>query len=199
MARAAGSYSRIVAWLKVLLPLVALALLSTLFLLSRSNEPALDVPFAEALGAGETARERIGAPFFSGTTARGDALTMTASAARPQGAGVIEADALSARLLLSDGSRIELRSDRATLEDESRSATLSGDVQITSSNGYVLSTDALWSSIERTEAQSLGPVTGSGPHGTLSAGRMRIEEAAGTGDVQFLFTGGVKLVYDPQP
>ena len=41
-------YSRMIAFLKVLLPLMALALLSTLFLLSQNTEPMASIPFAEA-------------------------------------------------------------------------------------------------------------------------------------------------------
>ena len=41
-------YSRMIVWLKVLLPLMALALLSTLFLLSRNVDPLASIPFAQA-------------------------------------------------------------------------------------------------------------------------------------------------------
>ena len=40
-------HSRVVSWLKVLFPLIALALLSTLFLLSRAIDPGQAIPFAE--------------------------------------------------------------------------------------------------------------------------------------------------------
>ena len=40
-------HSRVVSWLKVLFPLIALALLSTLFLLSRAIEPQAVIPFAD--------------------------------------------------------------------------------------------------------------------------------------------------------
>ena len=40
-------YSRMVAIFKVLLPLAALAILSTLFLLSRTIDPTTTIPFAD--------------------------------------------------------------------------------------------------------------------------------------------------------
>ena len=39
--------SRVVAWLRVLLPLAALAILSTLFLLPKSHDPDAAIPYAD--------------------------------------------------------------------------------------------------------------------------------------------------------
>ena len=198
MARGQGTYSRAVALLKILLPLLALGLLSTLFLFSRSREPAMSMPFADSLSQGETASQQLGAPSFAGTTRRGDMLTMTASRARPSGDGRIEADDLSARLILSGGSQIALASATATLIDETSEVELTGGVTIESSTGYTLTTEGLVSSMSDTSARSLGPVSGSGPAGTLEAGAMEITPTENGSDVQLRFTGGVKLVYDPR-
>ena len=40
-------HSHVMAWLKVLLPMAALALLSTLFLLSRRTDPVTDLPISD--------------------------------------------------------------------------------------------------------------------------------------------------------
>ena len=198
MARGEGTYSRVVALLKVVLPIVALALLSTLFLFSRSREPSMSMPFSDALGAGEIASQQLGAPSFSGTTRRGDMLTMTAARAVPQGDGEIAADDLSARLILSDGSEIRLAAPIAVLREQSEDVKLTGGVQIDSSTGYVLTTEGLVASVSETSARTLGPVRGNGPLGTLEAGALEIAPGEGGEDVQLRFTGGVKLVYDPQ-
>lgn len=197
MARAQGLYSRVVAWAKIVLPLVALALLSTIFLLSDRREPMETVPFAEALQDGETTREGVSAPYYSGKSQRGDLLTMTATRARPQQDGRIVADDLAAAMRLTDGSEILLDALTATLTDTEETALLEGGVRIRSSTGYTLDTDAMTSALDRIEAETLGPVKGEGPLGTLEAGRMRIEASGEGGDVQLLFTGGVKLVYQP--
>ena len=47
MAVADNTYSRVVGWLKILLPLGALALLSTLFLFARGIAPVGEIPYAE--------------------------------------------------------------------------------------------------------------------------------------------------------
>ncbi|MBV2359618.1 LPS export ABC transporter periplasmic protein LptC [Thalassococcus sp. CAU 1522] len=198
MARAEGAYSSFIAWLKILLPIAALALLSTIFLFSRSTEPVFNVPFASQLELGETAQEQVRAPYFAGTTQRGDVVTMTAESARPVDARTIEADALSARMVLADGSTIDLRADKATLRNDSQNIRLQGGVEVVSSTGYVIATETLVTAIDRIHGESEGPVTATGPAGTLEAGRMVITAEDGDADVHLLFTEGVKLVYDPQ-
>lgn len=197
MARGPGLYSRLIAWAKIVLPLLALALLSTIFLLSDRREPMETVPFAEALQDGETTREGISAPYYSGKTSGGDLLTMSATRARPQPGGGILAEDLAAAMRLTDGSEILLDALSATLSDDSDAALLEGGVRIRSSAGYVLSTEAMTTALEHIEAESLGPVTGDGPLGRLEAGRMRITTPEGGEAVQLLFTEGVKLVYQP--
>lgn len=197
MARADGLYSRVIAWLKILLPLAALALLSTLFLLSDSREPLENVPFADALKAGETARQGVSTPYYTGTTQGGDLVTMTAQRAWPMPNGDISAAQLSSRMQLKDGSTIHLDAKDALMTEADRRLHLSGGVEIESSLGYVLQTDALVSEMDRVAAESLGPVSGHGPLGTLNAGQMQIASAGEAGEVQIVFTGGVKLIYQP--
>lgn len=198
MARADGLYSRVISWLKILLPLIALVLLSTLFLLSRSAEQVLDVPFTGGISGDGTNREQVSAPYYAGTTENGDMLTITASSASPEAGGLIRAEDLSALVRMPNGNEIALTSRKATVREGDQWAELEGGVLIESSTGYRLVTDSLGAAIDRIEAESGGPVTGEGPLGTLEAGKMRIEPLPQSGDVQLLFTGGVKLVYSPQ-
>ncbi|WP_136441991.1 LPS export ABC transporter periplasmic protein LptC [Pacificoceanicola onchidii] len=198
MARADGLYSRVISWLKILLPLIALVLLSTLFLLSRSAEQVLDVPFTGGVAGDGVNREQVSAPYYAGTTENGDTLTITASTASPEGNGVIRAQNLAARVRMPNGNEIALKAETATVRESDQWAELEGGVRIESSTGYTLVTETLGAAVDRIEAESGGPVSGSGPLGTLEAGKMRIEPLPDSGDVQLLFTDGVKLVYSPQ-
>lgn len=200
MRRADGFYSRLIAWLKILLPLAALGLLSTIFLLARVNDPSERVPFADALSEGETAQEQVRAPYYAGVTENGAMLTMTARTARQvaDDDGAVEADVFDATMTMTDGSRIELDAARAFLREGEQSARLEGDVRIVSSTGYDLRTETLVTRIDRIEAESAGPVEGEGPAGRFTAGKLRITSEGGEDDVQLLFTDGVKLVYEPQ-
>ncbi|MDJ0821383.1 MAG: LPS export ABC transporter periplasmic protein LptC [Paracoccaceae bacterium] len=197
MGRAEGLYSQTIAWLKIVLPIVALGLLSTLFLLSRDREPLEDVPFAVALSEGQTASEQVGSPYYAGTTDNGEVLSLTAGSARPLG-DEVEADNVEARIVLTDGSQIGMTSNAALLSNPDQTVRLDGAVRIESSTGYVMETQSLTAALDRVEAESAGPVSARGPAGTLTAGKMRITPIGETDDVQILFTEGVNLIYDPK-
>ncbi|MDU8910182.1 LPS export ABC transporter periplasmic protein LptC [Aestuariicoccus sp. MJ-SS9] len=197
MARSYSTYSRLIAWLKVLLPLVALVLLSTIFLISNRSEPGGNVPLGRESDGGPL-REGVRAPYFAGTTERGDAITMTAQAAYPDDGDVLRAENIAASLRLSDGSLITLNSVGAEMRDQNRLVDLTGGVEIDSSTGYHVTTDRLRTALDKVSAESVGPISGSGPAGEFTAGRMTITSDPEDGSVQLLFTDGVKLIYDPQ-
>ncbi|WP_116600279.1 LPS export ABC transporter periplasmic protein LptC [Primorskyibacter marinus] len=200
MARSSGTYSRVIAWLKILLPLIALGLLSTVFLLSTDIDPGADLPFSDAEMADRASSQQVTAPYFSGATSSGALLTITAESARPdpEEPGRAFASSVIARMKMKDESQIMLNAHSATFSDLDDTAILSGEVLIESSTGYVMTTQELTASLSRIEAESTGPVEATGPAGTLNAGRMRIETIENGEDVRLLFTDGVKLVYDPQ-
>ncbi len=193
------SYSRAVAVFKVLLPLAALAILATLFLLSRSQDISTAIPFAEADLTARVRGQQVTQPFFSGVTEKGEEIIVTADAAQPGGAARPgSASNLTAQIKLTDGRRISLRSDGGTIDPVKDMAMFDGNVRIRTSGGLVVTSDALNAALSGIEAETPGPVTATGPLGDLSAGKMQITAKNGDGDVHVLFKNGVKLVYDPK-
>jgi len=191
--------SRMVALFKVLLPLAALAILSTLFLLSRSIDPTAKIPFAENEMADRMRDQQVTAPFFSGTTAEGDEIIVSASLARPGGDGTpAEATNLSARLMMADGVEITLTSDMGTFAVGDNIATFQGNVEITSSQGILVQTDTLRTTLNSIAASTPGTVTGTTPFGNFVAGRMQLNELSDGGPLHMVFNDGVKLIYDPK-
>ena len=76
-------YSRIVEWLRIALPLIAIGILSTLFLLSEAPDPERALPYAE-VDVAQLARElRLSEPRFAGVTPEGREITLRAEAAAP--------------------------------------------------------------------------------------------------------------------
>ena len=192
-------YSRLVAFLKVLLPLTALGLLSTLFLLSRSVDPTTTIPFGEAEITERLQKERITAPYFSGTTSGGDQVIFTATSANPgTDGGLAQANDLTAKITLSGGGTIELSSETGSFDPRNDLARFVGSVEIKTATGYVLTTEALQSRVENIDARSDGPVQGHGPLGQLQAGQLVLTSQSGANDTHLLFKNGVKLVYDPK-
>lgn len=192
------TYSRIIQFLKVVLPLMALALLSTVFLLSRGVDPEATIPFAEQDLADRTRDQQVTAPFFSGTTKDGDEITVTAALARPGGPGSpAEAEDLNARIRLIGGREIRLTSDLGSLSLDSDLATFTGNVVITSSDGMRVTTAELTAAISGVSGHAPGQVDGTGPIGAFTAGALELGPKTRGGPVHMLFKDGVKLIYDP--
>ncbi|GAA6200768.1 hypothetical protein [Aquicoccus sp. SU-CL01552] len=192
------SHSRFVAYLKVILPLAAVALLSTLFLLSRSVDPTATLPFAQHEVEERVRGQQVTAPFYSSTTDDGDEITVEARLARAAvGGGLAEAEDLNARLKLARGGQIALRSQTGTIDAVTDTASFSGAVEIATSTGYVVLTDRLDATIGDFHASTPGEVRATGPVGTLTAGRMEIGAKNPGEPMHMLFKNGVKLVYDP--
>lgn len=191
-------HSRVIAWLKVLLPLAAMGIVAALFLTSRSIDPE-----AALTGAGIDVRElarqvRISNPDYSGMTEDGTAVRLSAASARPDPArpGWIGAEDVVALLEAADGTLTTLRGNHAELDRAADRFTLSGAVEVATSTGYRMLTEELTASLTRGELHSDLPVRAEAPYGELTAGSMRLSPGAEAGQV-LVFNGGVKLIYRP--
>lgn len=191
-------YSRLVAWMKIILPLVALGLLSTLFLISRgvdlSNYPAVEIDLEQR--AQEQGATR---PSFAGVTRGGDEITVLAERARPDLSDPkrVIAEDVSAEMRLLRGAIIRVSARQADLHQGRFTADLDGNVIIRTSDGYVIETDRLNTHFDVLHAETPGEIRGLGPPGRITAGKMILTSDAETGDAEILFTKGVKLVYTP--
>jgi lipopolysaccharide export system protein LptC len=198
MARV-DAHSRVVGWLKVALPLLALAILSTLFLVARRIDPDAALPYAE-VNVEDLAREpRMTAPTYAGTTEDGTALTLSADEARPASEnGSATAAALRLALVTPDGARTELSAAQARLDETTRQVLLSGGVTLTTSTGYRLETAEVTAKLDRTGLESLSEVTATGPAGQIRADHMVLgQDNLTPGAYLLVFKGDVRLVYQP--
>ncbi len=196
----ADRYSRLVSWLKVLFPLIALALLSTLFLLSRAIDPQATIPFAETEVQDRLRDQQVTGPFYSGTTDEGDLISFSSETlTTPRGqAGTNEAKDLRVVLDLQSGAQIVLDAARAKVDAAADRAELAGNIRVTTSTGYQILSDLMTSNLTTLDITSPGPVEATSPAGEITAGAMTISNQQNTAGSQMLFTKGVKLVYTPQ-
>lgn len=191
-------YSQFVAWSKILLPLAALALLSTLFLFSRGPVTGDgDIPFADIE---EIARDqRISAPRFAGVATDGSVVTVTAESARPGSAdGGLDITRPEARIQTTGGAVVEFRAGAGTIDPSGRHARLSGLARIETSTGYEMETTGLSADLEQGRIESDGALEARAPFGELTAGKLVIETPEGADSQLILFNEGVRLVYRPQ-
>lgn len=192
-------HSTAVAWLKVALPLLALAILSTLFLVSRTIDPSDAIPFAEVDIAERVREPRLTSPTWAGVTDDGAALTISADEARPDrnGAGA-NAAALIMDLQTPDGGSSKLVAAQGVIDNANKAFKVSGGVTITTSTGYELQTEAMTAAMDRTSLVSDTAVAGQGPVGTLTGGAMELRQADdGTDSYVLILKNGVKLLYKP--
>jgi lipopolysaccharide export system protein LptC len=149
------SYSRLVAWLKFVLPLLALGLLSTLFLLARPMDPERAIPYSE-VDVDELAREQqVAAPTYSGMTSGGAAISLVAESIRPAGAGTetLDARTVSGSIEFSDGWTADVAAPAAEIDISNDRALLRDGVIIETSNGYRMET------LKRSRQLSTGPTS----------------------------------------
>ncbi|WP_309667377.1 hypothetical protein [Tabrizicola sp.] len=193
------THSRVVAWLKIALPLVALALLSSLFMLADQINPN-DALSEATVDVEDRARApRMTQPTYAGITSDGAALTLTATEARPA-SETTKAVALGLALTLDtpDGGRNKLSAKTAVIDSVNRNLHLSGGVEMTTSTGYSLVTEGITANLDRTGLQSSGKVAAEGPAGDIIADNVTLSQDNQTpGAYLLVFKGGVKLIYQP--
>lgn len=200
MAAYDNTYSRLVAWLKVLLPVAALVLLSTMFLISRGIDPTLALTRAGVDVEGLATTQGITGPQFSGVTSDGAALSFSAESAQPdlRRPGVFSAIRLQAQIETPDGGVVDIRAEKAVVDNEENRLDLLGGVVINTSTNYVIKGEGLQVALDVTWAQSTGPVSATGPLGQINAGLVRLNRQDGPGSTYLLvFNEGVTMVYNP--
>ncbi len=196
-----NNYSRFVAWTKVILPVVALGLLSTLFLFSRNIDPSQSIPYAEVDIESLAREQRIGAPNFAGVTQDGSAISITAKSARPnpENHKKIEATKLIAIIEDPNGGRIDMTAASGVINSAQKYVTLYGGVQIITSTGFTINTAGITALLDKTSVISDGEITARGPLGVLNAGKMVLQaQKGGSGAHLLVFKDGVKMIYDPK-
>ena len=196
---AVDRYSRFVTLLKVALPLTAIALLSTLFLLSRNIDPVATIPFAESEIRERLQDQVVTSPVFAGLNATGDQLTVRAQEMRNASPETQLAEAVRARFTLTDGTILSMNAGHGDVNSRDKQADLSKGVEFTSSNGTRFQTDMMSAQLEPLTIEAPNPVAGESPFGTLNAGSMHLHTDPTTGARQLIFTNGVKLLYQPKP
>lgn len=197
MAFGDHAYTRIIRGLKVTLPLIALVLLSTMFMLSRKVDPSAAVALSDRAFRDRIDRSQLSGPQYNGNTKSGKSMTVTARSARPDPdvEGKTYGQVVNAMINLDNGEVMTVKADTGVVNEAADSAVLSGNVHIITTDGYDMRTSQLTSLLSRVEGESAGPVTGFGPPGTLHAGKMFVNTDEKSGKVMLLFTKGVHLVY----
>jgi len=193
------SYSRIVTWMKVLLPLAAVAVISALFLSAQKQSDLSEIFTAEelvTLGAGL----RLDNPRFAGVTENGEPFAIRADWALPDSAmpRIIDLERPEGEIEMSDGRTIAARSATGRMQRKQKILVLEGGVVLDTSDGYHAETEYMEIDLGAETAMSPGPISGSGPAGQIDAGSFRATTGAdGAGGRTIWFENKVRLVLIP--
>ena len=199
MAGGRDSYSRLVAVLKIGLPLLALVLLGSMFLVTMEDDFEGGIVFEEAdlaqLGQGL----RITRPVLTGMTRGQDPFRFSADLVVPDAAPPTRAaiEGLEGQLDFVGGPSVTVESPEAALDLESEKMELTGRVTITSDHGYRVTADRMAIDLVEGTLLAQGQVDGTGPMGAITSQTLRIVPAEGDASRHvFSFGEGVRLVYD---
>ena len=198
MTSADNLHSILVGWAKIILPLCALALLSTLFLFSRGQNEPSEIALAEAT---EIAREqRLSGPRFSGLTDDGAIVSIAARSAQPDATrpDTVNIDDVTMRMDNPDGSYLNVTAIAGDIDGRAAIARFTGLARVETSTGYQMETNGLIAELETGTVTSDGLLEVHAPFGELTAGKVTFQVSRDIAGQQMLFTNGVRLIYKPQ-
>jgi lipopolysaccharide export system protein LptC len=204
MARSLGGHTRLISTLKIALPLLAIVLLGTVFLVTSPDDfrgPVLNFSEADrrALGQGMNILDAN----ISGATAAGDTYAFRARKMYSASASSTEvnAETLSGTIQQVGGRLIDMAGPRAIFDLEAQTFTLTGGAKLGTSDGYVAETPGLRGDLRAGLIESQGAITAQGPAGQISAGAMRLmfSQENPAENAVIWFGNGVKLTFVPEP
>ena len=193
-------YSTLVAIFKVMLPCLALIILSALFLLpdNRTKIQALNTIDKSTLNIVKKAG--INKPSFRGTLASGSNLELYATEiiTKNNDKNIIEINEISARLELNKNNWATASAKKGVVNISEQTAEMVGKVSVKGSNGVLIETSDLKVFYAKSLVKTEGAVFMKGPFGTIKAGSAEfydMNQNSGIGYV-LLFNKGVKMQYN---
>ncbi len=189
--------SRIVHWLRVILPLAALALLSVLFLLARKPDPEAPIPYADVDPRDVAERQAVTSPRYSGVTDDGARVSIDGAEATP-GSGPGQGSAQSVRMTIraQDGRAADVSAGTATLEGDA--IVMANGATMTTADGWIVTAPEFHASRMAGTVNADQEVNVLAPFGDLTAQQMELRPLGdGTGDHVLDLSGGVRLIYQP--
>jgi lipopolysaccharide export system protein LptC len=194
MATYDNTHSTFVARAKVVLPLAAICLLSTLFLFYRGTVSPTDTIIYADVDVSDLAQHKnIRAPKYADVTRDGAAISIQAAEIDPSKDQPSARDTHT-RIETRSGLIVDLRARTSSLNPTLNEVELSGGVIVQTSAGYVLKTSNVNSSLSATQITMPATVTAVGPVGRIEAGSARFSQNDGAYVIDF--QDGVKMVYE---
>lgn len=193
---ARANYSRFVSLMKLLLPVLALALAAVMVVWPqlKSRDGGFSLGFL-SINPYDAENLRMDNARFTGLDKKTLPYTLTAEVAIQDGPGadIIRLQQPKADITLKDGTWLALTADNGIHRQKKQTLELTGVVNLFHDSGHSITTTHAEIDLVRGTAVGTQPVTGQGPSGTLTSQGFRF---AGKGNI-IQFTGKAKLVFYP--
>ncbi len=198
MAGRRNSYSRMVAWLKILLPLIAIGVLGTVFLFNRPDGFEAGFTFSQADIATLDQGSFIKNPQINGVSKKGEPFHLTATEIRPQDAdnNVVILIDMDAEFIFETGAWARVAASTALMDVAAQTVWFETGGKLETSDGNVAKVETLHLLIASGELQGTG-IIARGPLGNISAENFRIEQNGSENRVLW-FENNVRMLYDLQ-
>lgn len=186
--------------MKYSLPVAAVLLIGMIFLTGHERNAVLDTGSlvdAAMINAGLELKD----PEFAGMTDDGDPFVIKAKTALPDGAMPERVDLVlpQGEIRVSEDLLIDIRSDVGEFFRSKNLLLMSGDVVLTTSDGYTVRGPNLDLKMQEKVAVVTGSVDVETDNGTITADRLTVTQGpGGRGDTRFLFEGSVRVFYQPE-
>lgn len=196
-----GGYSRLVAITKVILPLVAIGLLGTVFLVTKEDSIDGGFTFSKADLASLESGLRIDKPRMFGSNPEGDIYNFAADALLPDSLtpSLVEAQRISGEIIYQTGNTIQLSAGKAEFVLDGNLLLLSDGILVVTSDGTRITGEGLLAELDTGTITSNGSISASSPLGSIQAGNFRVDRiGAEDAEKQMIwFENGVMLSFKP--
>jgi lipopolysaccharide export system protein LptC len=193
-------HSSLVGILKIVLPMIALVLLSLVFLLAETVDPSQAIRTA-SVDVEDLARDpRLSGARFAGVTDDGAALTIHTETVRSDPTGAIRLNVTGLTLDIEGASNesFRVRAAEGVVDRGAGRFSMEGGLQIEATPGYRLQGESLTGLLDSTLIEVTGSITGEAPAGQISAGSLVLRAKSGEEEGYLLVFGdGVRLIYLP--
>jgi lipopolysaccharide export system protein LptC len=187
-------YSRTIRWMKLALPLAALAIAAVAF--TWDNRGSMMMREASKEIKGTIGKNELINPRFENTDENNRPYTLTAQRAVQDNKDgkVVILEKPKADMTLDNGHWVAIESTEGAFQQEQRKLLLRGSVRLFHDGGYQLETPELHIDIQKSTAMSDKDVYGQGPEGTLTAKGLEGSNETGL----LVFKGPAKLVLNTE-
>lgn len=197
-----GGYSRFVTITKVVLPLIAIGLLGTVFLITNDDSLEGGFSFSQSdLNALESGL-RIDKPRMFGSNPKGDLYNFVADTLLPDSLtpSLIEAQNISGEINYQSGEVIQLSAGKAEFMLEGNQLRLSEGMLVVMSDGSRIVGNGLLAELDTGKITSEGAITATGPLGDIQAGNFRVGYVGEEDEEKQMiwFENGVMLSFKPE-